>query len=42
MGVWGVINDVIVWGLPQAVVWRLQMDMVQKLIISALFAIGIL
>lgn len=42
MGIWGVINDVLLWVLPQAVVWRLNMHISQKIVLSVVFALGLL
>ena len=36
------ISDIIIFSLPQQVIWKLQMPSRQKLQVSALFCIGLL
>lgn len=41
-GVWSIILDVIIWALPQGLVWRLEMGKGVKIALSAVFALGVL
>lgn len=38
---WNIINDVLIWSLPILVVWRFQLPHTHKIVLSAVFALGL-